>query len=237
MKRYMILAVILCLALSMNAFAIVSPDYFWMAMEDGSAVFDQEGYEQALAWDEVAALGLALNLHAFESTDAAGNFSFDYDAYEYARDQALALRAQSLYVSESGNESEDLEDEAIQEILSLDESQTLSYPMEDAPIDDSSIEDSEINVYSVVDLRNGSDDEEMVSSGLKSFVRSIFGTYTPIATSQAVTETVDGETITTLIDTVAEGAAGVDYEWIAGVVIFCIVLFSFFRIIGVVFKS
>lgn len=237
MKRYMILAAILCLALSMNAFAMVSPDYFWMAMEDGSTVFDQEGYEQALAWDEAAALGLALNLHAFESTDADGNFSFDYDAYEYARDQELALRAQSLYVSESGNESEDLEDEAIQEISSLDESQTLSYPMEDDSIDDSSIEDSEINVYSVVDLRNGSDDEETGSSGLKSFVQSIFGTYTPITTSQAVTETVDGENITTLIDAVAEGAAGVDYEWIAGVAIFCIVLFSFFRILGVVFKS
>ena len=73
-------------------------------------------------------------------------------------------------------------------------------------------------------------------SVLKNLVVSIFGAYEPILTTTTVTETVDGEVITTLLDTVANGVAGVDFEWLTGVVIFCIVLFSFFRIVGVVFK-
>lgn len=237
MKRTIILSAVLCLALSTTAFAMVSPDYFWMAMEDGSTVFDQEGYEQALAWEEAAALELSLNLHAFESMDADGNFAFDYDAYENAREQELALRNQALTVSETENESVILEDEAISEVPLLDENQTVSDLLEDDPFADDSAEPSEISSYRVVDLRTASADEETTSSGLKTFVQSIFGTYTPVFTAQAVTETVDGENIITLIDAVAEGAAGVDYEWIAGVAIFCIVLLSFFRILGVVFKS
>lgn len=237
MKRTMILAAALCLSLSINAFAIVSPDYFWIAMADGSSVFDQEGYEQALAWDEAAMLGLTLDIHMFESIDADGNFVFDYDAYEDARDRELALRNQALAVSEPESESELLENESTTEILPSDESQTVSDLLEGDSSADFSIEALENNSYSVVDLRAASADEEADSSGLKTFVQSIFGAYTPVTTSQAVTETVGGENITTLMDVVAEGAAGVDYEWIAGVAIFCIVLLSFFRILGVVFKS
>lgn len=237
MKRTIILAAVLCLAFSINAFAMVSPDYFWIAMADGSSAFDQEGYEQALAWDEAAMLGLTLDIHMFESIDADGSFAFDYDAYEDARDQELALRNQALAVSETESESELLENEPTSEILPSDESQIVSDLLEGDSSVDFFIEALESNSYSVVDLRAAYADKETASSGLKAFVQSIFGTYTPVTTSQAVTETVDGETVTTLMDVVAEGAAGVDYEWIAGVAIFCIVLLSFFRILGVVFKS
>ncbi len=55
-------------------------------------------------------------------------------------------------------------------------------------------------------------------------------------TTAAVTETVGNETTTTLIDTVADGAAGVDYEWCAGVFLFGILLFCLMKLLGGVLK-
>lgn len=111
----------------------------------------------------------------------------------------------------------------------------------------------EPHIYSVVDLRSnaavplsgvsgsqygatdGSDDQSSVSS-LKGLISSIFGEYTPVMTTAVVTETVENETTTTLIDTVAGGAAGVDYAWLAGVFLFGILLFCLMKLLGGILK-
>lgn len=91
-------------------------------------------------------------------------------------------------------------------------------------------------VYSVNDLRSADDPPVSPLAGLKALVVSIFGEYEPVMTTAAVTETVGEETTTTLVDTVASGAAGVDYEWLAGVFLFGILLFCLMRLLGGILK-
>lgn len=90
-------------------------------------------------------------------------------------------------------------------------------------------------VWYVSDLRPA-DSPVQVPDGLKALVTSIFGEYTPITTTTVITETVGNETRQYLVETVASGSAGVDYEWIAGVVLFAILLFCFMRLLGGVLK-
>lgn len=125
-------------------------------------------------------------------------------------------------------------------------------PILDAVLDnpDESLVSDEIaepHIYSVVDLRsdavvafavddtNNSDDQNSVS-GLKALITSIFGEYTPVMTTAVVTETVDNETTTTLVDVVAGGAAGVDYTWLGGVFLFGILLFCLMKLLGGILK-
>lgn len=96
--------------------------------------------------------------------------------------------------------------------------------------------EAEPPVYRVSDMRSGADTAGPAAVGLKALVISIFGEYTPVMTTAAVTETVGNETTTTLIDTVADGAAGVDYEWCAGVFLFGILLFCLMKLLGGVLK-
>lgn len=103
------------------------------------------------------------------------------------------------------------------------------------PAENPQVEDEPV-VYTVSDLRSGDDPSLSPLVGLKALIVSIFGEYTPIMTTAAVTETVGNETTTTLIDTVAPGAAGVDYAWIAGVLLFGILLFCLMKLLGGVLK-
>lgn len=91
-------------------------------------------------------------------------------------------------------------------------------------------------VYTVSDLRSGGDTSGSLVSGLKALIVSIFGEYEPVLTTAAITETVDNVTTTTLIDVVADGAAGVDFEWIAGVALFGILLFCLLKLLGGILK-
>ena len=97
-------------------------------------------------------------------------------------------------------------------------------------------EEDSYPVYSVNDLRSVDDPAVSPLPGLKALVVSIFGEYEPVMTTAAVTETVGEETTTTLVDTVASGAAGVDYEWLAGVFLFGILLFCLMRLLGGILK-
>ncbi len=75
-------------------------------------------------------------------------------------------------------------------------------------------------------------------TGLKALVVSLFGEYTPVTTKTPVTEEIEGiVSVTGWVTTVAEGAAGVDYEWIAGVLLFAIMLSSFMKLVGVLLKQ
>lgn len=115
-----------------------------------------------------------------------------------------------------------------------------SAPPVEASQDSQTIEDPDplavtASTWYVEDLR--SDDAlEEVLTGLKALVASIFGEYTPVTTTSVISETVGDDIHQYLIDTVAPGAAGVDYEWIAGVVLFAIMLYCLMKLFGGVLK-
>lgn len=90
-------------------------------------------------------------------------------------------------------------------------------------------------VWYVEDLRPEEPPVEVLD-GLKALVTSIFGAYTPVTTTSVVTETVGNDTYQYLVETVAPGAAGVDYEWLAGVFLFGILLFCLMKLLGGVLK-
>lgn len=104
-----------------------------------------------------------------------------------------------------------------------------------ASIESLSLEDSE-PVYHLVDLRSGADPAAPAPVGLKALIISIFGEYTPVTTTSVVSETVGEEVNQYLIEAVASGSAGVDYEWIAGVVLFGILLFCLMKLLGGIVK-
>ena len=68
---------------------------------------------------------------------------------------------------------------------------------------------------------------------MKSLITQLFGTYTPIRTQEIISFTVDEVTHSEFIDIVASGAAGVDWPWVMGVLLFAICLWSFFRLLGI----
>lgn len=68
---------------------------------------------------------------------------------------------------------------------------------------------------------------------MKDLIVSIFGSYEPILTTETH---IVGDTLET-VEVVASGMAGVDWAWLAGVVLFAIVLYSFFRLVGVLLRG
>lgn len=65
---------------------------------------------------------------------------------------------------------------------------------------------------------------------MRELIVTIFGEYAPIMTD------VFNDAGDYVGSTVASGAAGVDWTYIGGVVLFAIVLWSFFRLVGVVMR-
>lgn len=61
---------------------------------------------------------------------------------------------------------------------------------------------------------------------MRDLIVSIFGTYTPVTTDvYDAAGSVVGETV-------VAGMAGVDWPYLAGVLLFALVLFCFFRLLG-----
>lgn len=89
----------------------------------------------------------------------------------------------------------------------------------------------------VVDVGGGEDavgedtpDTAPVDSGtLPGFLRAMFGDYTP--KTQTVTTYFDGQPIDVSIEYVP-GIAGMDMEWIASVILFGVVVYCLFRLLG-----
>lgn len=65
---------------------------------------------------------------------------------------------------------------------------------------------------------------------MKDLILSLFGDYVPVINS---TVAADG----TVIEEVVSGMAGVDWPWLMGVLLFAIVLYSFFRLVGVILRG
>lgn len=61
---------------------------------------------------------------------------------------------------------------------------------------------------------------------MKSIILDLFGQYTPVMTDSYTSDGAFNGTV------VASGAAGVDYPWIAGFVLFAICFYCVFRIVG-----
>lgn len=77
------------------------------------------------------------------------------------------------------------------------------------------------------------DPPTLEASGLPAVVRSVFGSYHQ--RTQTVT-VVDADGASTSSVEPVNGLAGLDWYWLSGVFLFTVVLWSFFRFLGVVFK-
>lgn len=71
------------------------------------------------------------------------------------------------------------------------------------------------------------------SSSLPGLVTAVLGEYTP-RTQTVTTYLFDGTTLMTVEP--VPGIAGLDWYWIGGLFLFALVLWSFFRFLGVIFK-
>lgn len=69
---------------------------------------------------------------------------------------------------------------------------------------------------------------------LLSIVNRVFGDYQP--RTQTVTEVMTDGSVVTYTETI-DGLAGLDWYWLGGVLVFSIVLVSFFKFLGGVFKG
>lgn len=255
-KRYIVLGLCLACALSF-ACSAVDYDTYYYQNEDGSYGHDTEAYEHDLAAEMVAQAGLDLNVDQYWKVDpnatVASMYYFDYDAFKADYD---ALLPEPEPEPESDLEPvpeptpvpwpEDIDDEV--ETIPTENDSTflentndllndgLENNLSELPQMDILTSGSETETaieHTVVDLRsNSSYFGDVAELGLKSVIRSIFGEYTPNMTTTTVTETVDGEVVTTLIDVIASGSAGVDWEYISGVFLFGLMLFCLFKLLG-----
>lgn len=64
---------------------------------------------------------------------------------------------------------------------------------------------------------------------MRDLIANIFGTYTPPTNVTYVV--VDG--VTQTVNVIPAGVAGVDWQWLAGVGLFAIVLYCLLRMVGV----
>ena len=93
----------------------------------------------------------------------------------------------------------------------------------------SSSSSGSFNDYMVYTIDDGSSD-----SGIKVILIDMFGEYVP--KTQAVERYSADGTIISYVEYVP-GLAGVDWPWVASVGLFALVLYSFFRILGVFFRG
>ena len=92
MKRllYVSLAVLAVFSLTVPALAVNADDY-WYQDSGGAWIYDQAGYDLAVAVEMVEISGLDLDPYAYLYTDASGNH-FDMAGFQAAYDQALAAK-------------------------------------------------------------------------------------------------------------------------------------------------
>ena len=74
----------------------------------------------------------------------------------------------------------------------------------------------------------------METSTMQDILTAIFGTYTPVTSDSAVAA-ADGSV--TIVTEVASGMAGVDWPYVLGVLLFAVVMYSFFRLVGAILKG
>ena len=106
-----------------------------------------------------------------------------------------------------------------------------TYGVAETPAGDIIIE--EHSYTRTVDILDGTVFFDLSDLTMRSALTAIFGEYTP--KTQTVSTYYDGQ----LLDTSTEyvpGLAGMDMEWIAGVIVFTVLLYCFMKLLGGVFK-
>lgn len=213
-------------------------DAYWSVDWLGNSYFNQEAFE--------AAYTAAVEKLAAQQQNAENGGTSHESAISTASGQADTVSASDdrypvgAFVDEDGNVFS-----AEGQLLHTGDPSVMSAdpvdPTEDALLDSEASSSDGTDaaataVYTVSDLRTADTSAGSLVSGLKALIISIFGEYEPVMTTGMVVDTVDGVTSTTLIDTVAAGAAGVDYEWVAGVFLFGILLYCLMKLLGGVLK-
>lgn len=241
MNRFVIVCLCLSLALPFACFAEVDPDAYWYPNSDGTYGYDTEAYEHDVAVDMVQTSGVDIDPELYWKVDPNATvemlYYYDFEAFEADYNAIMETLSPP---AESPIEEEDTPDPYPVEWPDEEVTENVS----ETVMDETVLEDTENNtvlelgedtpmVYTLNDMRSTSDTgNTVILDGLKAVIRSVFGAYEPVTTTAVYTETVDGETVTTLVDVVAEGSAGVDYEYIAGVFLFGIMLFCMFKLLG-----
>lgn len=74
---------------------------------------------------------------------------------------------------------------------------------------------------------------------MKSIIYDLFGSYNPntYEVVTTVTNPETGEVTTTTAYKIAEGMAGVDFEFVAGVLLFAICLWSMFVLLSIIIRG
>lgn len=214
-------------------------DSYWVTDWLGTTFFDTEAFER----DYEAAMALrnseSVVEDPVEEPEDLPPSDPEPEVNEYDDDPSSSYPVGS-YVDEAGNvysADGELLSPGTTPAAEPDVGSSLLDPLPDGEDQTSDFETEYVPaVYTVSDLRSGDGGVYSVVSGLKALIISIFGEYTPVMTTMAVTETVDNVTTTTLVDAVAPGAAGVDYEWLSGVALFAILLFCALKLLGGVLK-
>ena len=236
MNRFFTVFLCLTLALSFSCFATVDPNAYWYPINDTEYGYDHDGYNHDVAVEMIREAGIDLN--------ADNYFVYDGEKYHFDNDAFMRDYNALVIVEPEPETSLPIEEETPDPtpVPWPEDDITYDEVIFDLPLGETVLENPENNlelelgidtpvVYSVNDLRSDVPDSSDLI-GLKAVIRSIFGEYTPNMTTTVVTETVNGEVITSLIDTVANGTAGVDWEYISGVFIFGIMLYCLFKLLG-----
>lgn len=255
MNRIFTVFLCLTLALSISCFAVVDPDAYWYPINDTEYGYDHDGYNHDVAVEMIREAGIDLNADDYFVYDGE-NYHFDNDAF--LRDYNALVIIEPEPETSLPIEDEVIPDpipvpwpeEIDNEVETIPTENDFTFPENANGLLDDGLENGLSEFPQMDILTSGSETETVIDHtvydlrgnssysgddavfGLKSVVRSIFGEYTPNMTTTAVTETVDGEVITSLIDTVAHGTAGVDWEYISGVFIFGIMLYCLFKLLG-----
>lgn len=113
--------------------------------------------------------------------------------------------------------------------------QSGSVVEEDPASDEVSEEPSQLlSLYSTSDLDAVGEAEAGEETTMRQVITGVFGEYTP--RTQTVTQYLSDGTAETHTE-IVPGVAGMDWPWIAGVSLFCLVLFSFLKMVGVLLKN
>lgn len=94
---------------------------------------------------------------------------------------------------------------------------------------DVKVEFQKHDTLSVASVSDVSTHQDTAPDSLSGLIRSLFGSYEP--RTQTVTTYYDGKPISSE-EQIIPGLGGLDWEWIAGVLLFALVLFCLFRLLG-----
>lgn len=249
MKRTLqiLLIAVTAFSLTLSALAVNADDY-WRQDDNGNWYYDYDAYNAAVAAEEAAEEAEDVpQADPVESAGASDGSSVAVPDHNSGDDDRIPLGS---YVDEAGNVfSPDGELLSPGTTPAVEPDADTALPGE-MPVGSDVVTDIEVlttiaglvsdiaddsPTYHVVDLRP-TDTTVIVPDGLKALVVSIFGEYHPVMTTSLVSETVGDDVYQYYVETVAPGSAGVDYEWLAGVFLFGILLFCLMKLLGGILK-